>query len=152
MSHHYKGVVIAPNQEIAKRELYRMRALFDSKVDQPIDRQWLIVTPNRLHAGRGLVVPNRVLVIDYPDFGDIPEQVWEAVVPCLRRDSEVRADVTYWTRERFKVPITVTDHVFTVPEQRYLKGWPPELPCAAQGCGRRSDEHVAVSLASEAFG
>lgn len=155
---HYHGVLIANTRQAAQVCLDRMYGLLGVTEDvRPTwHRDWLVITPqNYRHAGRGLWLPNRVLVYDFSE-GSIPDEIWHAIIPCLHREDGESLNVHYYRRATQRTDL-IRDHVFTVRRQDGIGPHPPDLPCAMVvgeigkvppgPCGKRADEHVGVPLA-----
>lgn len=151
MSGDFRGFIIAPDKVMAQHALDQMSGMLGVADDRDAAsrvKDWLVLTPgNWFHAGRGCQLPNRVLVVDY-ELKDVPEQVWQNIVPAMawRRGGE--PIMTYFWKRRVndQLVVSVDDHVFTVRRQDGLGPHPASLPCVL--CTLRADQHRTVRMAA----
>lgn len=142
-----RGVLIARTRSAAHDGLQQMAGLLGYGPEDRIPSlwDWVVLGPRATSGVRGLVLPNRVLLVDL-DPTEVSRETWEAIFPTLRRDDGARVNVYRWGRSRDPLPALRTDeHVFTVRRQDGIGPHPPELPCSR--CGRRADQHVTVAVA-----
>lgn len=159
MTDRYRGIVIANNTEQAHNGLDRLHGLLQVDKTGPANyRDWLIITRNNWNtAVRGQYIPNRIVVFDLSPQA-ITIDMWNAIIPALRRENGEQINVTYISRERLRTDL-ISDHVFTVRRQDGIGPHAPDLPCAfpvsnrkptPEYCGMRADQHMARPLARAA--
>lgn len=151
MTHDHMGIVIANNRDQAQIGLDRLGGLIGAAV-LANHHDWLVFTRNNFDtAGRGCQAPNRIVVFDISPQA-IPDDMWHAIIPCIRRNEGEPLNVTYVSRETVRTDLII-DHRFTG-----LRQWgmiaPPDKPCQFQIdgeiCGKRQDEHRARPIARSA--
>lgn len=154
MTEMFRGVIIARSHGEAQICLDRMHGLLGIQhFDRTWHKDWLVISPRSLNAGRGCNVPNRVLVYDLAEE-EISEEVWHAIIPCVIRAEGEALNVDYFRRATQRTDL-IKDHVFTVRARTASVRITPDLPCAYRDdagnvCGKRQDQHRGVPLAKGA--
>lgn len=153
MTEMFRGVIIARTHGEAQICLDRMHGLLGvQNFDRTWHKDWLVISPRSLNAGRGCNVPNRVLVYDLAEE-EISEEVWHAIIPCVIRAEGEALKVDYFHRATQRTDL-IRSHQFTVRKQDGPY-YHPDLPCAYRDdagnvCGKRQDQHRGVPLAKGA--
>jgi hypothetical protein len=145
MSGDLRGAIIAPTKEMAQHALDQMAGMLGVGEQPPKAKDWLVLTPgNWTTAGRGYRLPNRVLVADY-ELPDVPEPVWQALIPMMAWRSGGEPIMTYFWKRRVndQLVVSVNDHVFTVRRQDGIGPHPATLGCVL--CGLRADQTVRIA-------